>query len=458
MRSDVVEAISGGVWIFLGSLSISLTGLVFWLVISRLAGVEAVGVASAIVSGASIAVTVVSAGLNIAVVREVAAKGVRAFTSSIVFALIVGVLAIAVTVPLTSILGYGGFAYVASILALASVMGVTIMQSLIGFERFKQYFIAVLTGSTMKLIVGVLLAIVGFGALAPLIGYVVFPITVLITGLLLLYPLLNVEELKFELSTLKGLAALTLSNYPYMFSGQILTMLGVYIFAYLVREAIPTGTLYIALMITLSIASIPVSVLSASLPVGVRRGGNPFSEGFRIGLAVATPIIVFTTAAPVTILSIINPELAWGANTLRILLLSIAPLTALTTAIMKLNKEGDTRGLTVIGLARLILLITLLPLLVGMLGLEGAAVAFLLSNTLPLPLIVRRVKIIHSLIGLWGIQTILTLAVPAMNILGLKELTLAIPLTLLSIAIMHIFKIYTVNELLATIKAILVKH
>ncbi|RLI43752.1 hypothetical protein DRO64_05205, partial [Candidatus Bathyarchaeota archaeon] len=67
MKDIVQETIIGGAWISLGSLSISLGGFVFWLVIARLVGAEALGVASAVVSCSGIAITLVSAGLGMAV-------------------------------------------------------------------------------------------------------------------------------------------------------------------------------------------------------------------------------------------------------------------------------------------------------------------------------------------------------------------------------------------------------
>jgi len=47
-----------------------MTGFVFWLMIAKLAGAEVVGIASAVVSSSSIAVTSVSAGLGIAAMRD----------------------------------------------------------------------------------------------------------------------------------------------------------------------------------------------------------------------------------------------------------------------------------------------------------------------------------------------------------------------------------------------------
>ncbi|MCD6509711.1 MAG: hypothetical protein J7L11_04890 [Thermoprotei archaeon] len=44
---------------------------------------------------------------------------------------------------------------------------------------------------------------------------------------------------------LRSVTTLTPPNYPFVFSTQLLSMPSIYIFAYVAREAIPTGTLYI---------------------------------------------------------------------------------------------------------------------------------------------------------------------------------------------------------------------
>ena len=106
------------------------------------------------------------------------------------------------------------------------------------------------------------------------------------------------------------------------------------------------------MMIALAIAAIPGSLLRAALPIGTRRNVDSFSDSLRIGLALATPVVVAVIATPRTTLTLINPELVEGADTLRILMLSIAPLAALIASITKLNKEKNTKTLTIIGVAR----------------------------------------------------------------------------------------------------------
>ncbi|RLE48211.1 MAG: hypothetical protein DRJ18_02360, partial [Candidatus Methanomethylicota archaeon] len=395
------ETIRGGTWLFLSNIVAMLSGFVFWFAITRVVGVWSVGVASAVVSASSIAVTLVSAGLNIAVMREVAAKGTESLLSAMVLASLLGFLAALLTMPLTGALGYRNYAPLASLLALAMCLNVSALFSLIGFEKFKGFFTASLTGSLAKLSLGILLSILGFKALAPLIGYLAFPLASTFTALAFLISQMR-GGAKFKLNSLFSILKLSLANYPYMFSNQLLTMLSIYVFSFLIGEAFQTGILYITLMITLAIAGIPNALLSAALPIGTRRNTNPFTESFRIGLALATLAIVTVMSAPETILKIINPELVGGANALKTLLLSITPLTALTTAIMKLNRERKTGKIALIGLARLATLITLLPILSKTLGVNGATIAYLASSAILTPVAVKiNPEILKPLTTLW---------------------------------------------------------
>ena len=454
VREDVAEVVGGGTWVLLGGLAVSLSGFVFWFVLSRLVGVESVGVASAIVSASGVASTLVGAGLNIAVIREVAARGPRAFTTSLLLALVLGSIAAVVTVPLTYSLGYGGLTSFASALALFSIVSIAAAQSLVGFEEFKRYFIAMLTSSIAKIAVGVALAAAGLGALSAIVGYLTYPLALLAAALLLLLPVLKcVSDLRPTVTRFRSLVELSFSNYPYVFSNQLLTMLGVYIFAFLVREAVPTGTLYIALMVSLAVAAIPNSILSAALPVSIRRGTDTFAEGFRVGLSLATPIVVLVGGASTALLSAINPDLAAGSLPLKVLLTSIAPLTALTTAIMALNREGNVKGIAVLGLSRLAVLTALLPVMTNYFGLLGASTAYLIANIAPLPVARKYVKIWNHLAVLWTIQTSLILmSIPLSSYVG--EIPSALALAAASILIMHATKTYTLRELAETVESI----
>jgi len=298
VEKHVEDTVAGGTWIFLGSLAISLMGFVFWLVIARVAGVENVSIVSVSMSSALMASILVSVGMNIAVIREVAFKGARAFIASLTLASIASIVAASLSILLIHGLGYDHLIPIASLLAISYVLSIPVLYSLIGMERSRSYFTATLAGSIAKLSVGTTLAALGLGALALLLGYLAHPLT---ASLLTLTYLSFLHIPKTRREDLRSIATLALSNYPFVFSTQLLTMLCVYVFACIVREVISVGTLYISMMITLAILAIPNSLLNAALPIGTRRNVDPFTDSLRIGLALSTPIIVAIIAAPRTI-------------------------------------------------------------------------------------------------------------------------------------------------------------
>ena len=453
MDDAVQEMVIGGAWIFLGSLSISLGGFVFWLVIARLVGAKDLGVASAVVSCSSIAVTFISAGLNIAVMREVAVRGLNALVTSTVLALIMGIGAAFLAALLADGLGYLDLIGIAFFLALANTISTPLLSGLLGLERFREYFAASFTGSLAKVLFGIALAVLGFKVLAPLLGYLAYPIVAAMAAIALITRVPRADKIKLDPGELKSLVSLTYSNYPYMFSNQLLSMLSVYVFAFLVGEALSTGTLYIALMIALAISAIPSSILNAALPVGARRNADPFSEGFRIGLGLATPMIAIALAAPTLILEAINPELVRGADSLRILLLSIAPLTALTAVIIKLNKDGEKGKLSALGLARLVVLAALLPILTKIIGVDGAAVAFLLASALLIPFALKiEPRIFRPAAILWCIH--FSVAIFA-TLAPVNEFISAVIALAASTALMHVTKTYTITEYWNTVKTVM---
>lgn len=106
MEKHVEDTVAGGTWIFLSSLTVSLPDFVFWLVITKLVSAESIGIASVVVSSASIASTLTSAGMNIAVIRESATKGPRTLSASLLLAVVAGTVAASVSMPLIGGLSY----------------------------------------------------------------------------------------------------------------------------------------------------------------------------------------------------------------------------------------------------------------------------------------------------------------------------------------------------------------
>ncbi|OYT50330.1 MAG: hypothetical protein B6U73_04310 [Desulfurococcales archaeon ex4484_204] len=448
LRRDVAEAVTGGTWLFLGNIVISVTGFVFWVVVARIAGIEAVGVATSVFSAATLFAILPSAGLNIAVMREVAAEGFPAYGAALAVSVMLGTVSALLAIPAVTVLGYGGFAGVAAALAALSVASIATTQGLLGFERFSGFFTAVTAGSLAKLAVGVAAALAGLGALSVLIGYLAYFLVAIAASLLIA---LTSAASPLRVRGLGTILKLTYSNYPFVISGQLITMLNVYMFAYLVGEAPLTGILYIAFMVMLTVFAVPNALISASLPIGIRRGSDPFSDTLRISLGVVTPIVALVLAAPAAILHLINPALVTGSSALKILVLAIAPMTALIAGLMRLNKEGRMADVAVLGAVRLALLVATLPILAKSYGLEGAAASFLTANIAPLPLLIAKHGIrARELAITWSTHALIAL----LSLAPIPTPVLAAASLVIATLVTHLLKVLTLGEFIATAKAV----
>lgn len=449
----VNKAIAGGTWIFLGNLVVSFSGLIFLLIATKLIGVKCIGEASAVISAATVAHLIANASMDIVVIREVASKGFRSIYPSLTFASLTGALALVLSIPLTYVLGHSNLMLYASLYAFFASLSIAMLSSLIGLEMFREYFLATLIGSLAKLFVGIMLASITPSTMAPLLGYLAHPLGTLIASILTLTPVLSFNEWLFNVNYLRNLALLAFSNYPFAISNQLLTMLSIYIFAYMIGGAVNIGILYASMMIALALFTVPNSILSAVLSIGTHRNLDLFGESLRVGLGISTPVIVAAASAPVTILTVISPELVQGASVLRAFILSLTHLTALTAVIMKLNKDGETKALAAIGFSRLATLIALLIALAKTGGIMGVATAFLLSNAVFMPAVLMIIKESWRwLMTLWGIHMTL---ISLNYVIPMNEILAVIILTPLSLMAMQLTKVVTISELIEVLKTIL---
>jgi len=449
MDSRVEDAVSGGLWIFVGSVTVSVVGFLFWFVLSRVVGVECVGVASAIVSAVSIASIVVSSGLDTAIVREVAAYGCRAFMSSIILSLLLGAIAVVILQPLLIGVGYGLYSLYASLLVFLSVVSLAVQSMFIGFEMFREIAVLLVAASIAKLVVGIGTAFIGLDVLAPLLGHLSHFLVVSLLGLALL--LRDLKSFKgLSMSIARSIATLMLSNYPYAFSNQIPTMLSIYLFTLIVGKPISTGTLYIAFMIMLTLASIPNSLLRASLPIGTRRNTDPFDEAFRIGLALTVPLSVAIASAPSIVLRVINPELVEGSTVLEILSASLIPLTFLSMIITRFNKERNLRGIWLLGSVRISTLLILLTSLARAMDATGVALSYLLSTCIATLLSIPMNRdSARDMLIFWTISIIPI----SLYFLGISNsIAIAVTMFALSILLIHMFKVFRVEEYINVVR------
>lgn len=452
MERSVEETIAGGTWILLGNLAISLSGFVYWLLAARLFSAYSLGVAASIVSAAMVANALLCSGMNIAIMREVARLGPRGVASSMIFATLLGAASALLAMVLARILGYPGLELPAAGFAGLSTVSLATLFILVGLRRFRSYFLAVLSGVIAKLGSLVVLWLLGIAAaLAIVVGYVMYPAAAMVVALILVAPMLAEAGIGEALENVRSVALLSFSNYPYAFAQQLITVLGVYIFALVVGRPVDTGGLYISLMIVLAVAGIAGAFLSASLPVSMKLGGSPFEAAARLGVAICTALALVISFSAAKLLGILNPQLAPSAPILRILAISIPSLVILVAGIMKLNCVGNVKSIAAIGILRLVTLVALVIPLLKAAGVQGVAYAYLASAFAPLPIALKSLENRRTLAYLWLVCSV-SLAIAA--IIG-DNLVLAMVAPVLLLVALHVIHAANLSEYLVALRTIL---
>ncbi len=445
LSREAVETLAGGALLGLSTLVVSVSGFIFWLLVTRIAGVEAVGSASAAISAAAIAATIAGAGLNIAATREAAASRGSGFTSSALVALALSLPAALIALALASLLGLDQTARaLVLVYCCASLLAQACLGSLSGLGLFGRVLGATVAGSVAKIAVGVLLALAGLGYVAALAGCTVYPILVSVASLTAAASLLA----RPTRHSIARVLRLTAGNYLFAFSGQLLVMLNVYLYALLGRSMAGTGSLYISLMACVVLAGLTGQLAIAALSVTVRRGRETFRESLHAGLLIATPFVVLAALAPDELLSLISPRLGEDWMVLVTLLASVPALAIATVYVSKLNAEQRVSRLAVIGATRVAVLLVLLPPLVKALDVVGAAAAFTLSALAVLPL--ARSLITPRILSMIAIQY----AAIAAGLLGFHGLGLALACSLASILLLHVAKVARIPEVVEAVRLV----
>ena len=447
------KAIVGGFWIFAGGFVYSLLSFLFWVLLGRFVGLEALGAVSAIVSGVSVVLALISSGLGIATLREVADLGSSGFISSVVSALMLSAISIPLDLLVVKVLGVTRFVWFAILLAFLSLLNTVFSQSLIGLGLFKRYCVVNVISAILRILSALILAFLGFNVVAVMVGYLIYPSIFILLSLPIL--LSNFPSLRHKIGfhNISRFLKFVFSNYPNVFSNRFVIFSNVFVFASLFGSFASTGVLYVLFMTVLVILSVFGSLYSAALSLSIRVESDAFSNVFRVGLFIASPIICFLSLFGGWLFSYIDPAFSLYVNDLRLLLCSIAPLAYISLIIFVLNRIGSVKRIFMIGFVRVLSLLCLLPILVRFWGALGAVVSFIASCVLALPLsyVYDGRGLFRYLVYGWFIHVLLCV-VPWL--FGVNAVTV-ISCFAMSIVLPRVFGLATFGELLSYLKLIL---
>ena len=391
-RFIVGRVFRGGVWLYGTTVVNNLSGFIYWMAISKIAGSSVLGTTSALIGAVSLVNGLLSLGIPVGIQRyfgraigEGDLQEMRTYFwtgtlfSSVLYA------SSAIFLLLLSEVGISVGKITPQMLRLASLLVALGISSsfralLISHLRTRTLFSADLLGNLGKLITGILLVEMGFGWVGATLGYaasyLVSFVVMFTHSIKLAYPL-ETPSLKHLGEILKaGLATWIPSTVS--LAGQWLSVL----FIYGISSPSATGRFYIAFAIANAVIFLATSTLSLLLPVlsGIRSGRKRVTDRMlNAVLALTTPLGVFLIARPEVVLSLIGGDYIQASMDLRLLLLGLIPISVTTAVTRLIYAYGEYKEVTAIGLSQNIPRIVSYGFLTPLMGSIGASASYTLG-------------------------------------------------------------------------------
>lgn len=400
---DQKEALIGGIWLALANISISITGLIFWIIVSKMLGLKLLGIISVIINTSMLSAALASSGITIATIREIAKNGSSIVMELLIATLIFSVIGLLLSLALSIYVGYIRYIIIINCITVLVIMYSVAIGLLIGFAFFRTCFIIVFIACIVKIITTLALLYYNLGIYSPIYGHILYLIIVSsCTFILILKRTAGIYAQSIVFKNLKDIIKFTLSNYIYVLSNQALLPLTVYLFAYIVKQPQDVGILYLSLMIVNILFMVVASFLNASLSLSMRKSVDIFEYSLKLGLSLITiPLIICLALSNEVIHIFVKCIGFYTSLILKILLLSLVPLSALYALLTKLNSLGNLLNILSLGLIRFTTLIILMFTL-SYCGILGAALSFLLANTITLIIFSYRDKsILKASLKFW---------------------------------------------------------
>ncbi len=374
------------------------SGYIFWFIISKMTTTDTLGSASTMVSLATIFSMVSTIGVPTGVQRflgkifsEQKIKDAGVFVKSsfaIVTAGLVGCIAfIFVTTDFFhNIFQIDHNLMLIFVVIIVSTSIYNLLRSII-IASLKTKMLPGITifSATLKIILGVILVLMGFGSQGITVGFALFPVLAAVLFYVALRSILKtsqtISEVKFK-SSVKGTLSASLASWIPTLVTTIGSQLGT-IVVFGSQGASHAGIYFIAFSIFTAVSAITSVLLSISYPVlsGMQDGRKTFAwRVTRISLIGTLPISFSFIFYSHEIMRIFGAEYANGTFALQILLLSSFP-AVITSGINSLvYSRGKYNQVMVLGLAASAPRVLLYFILVPLYGSTGAGMSYFIGT------------------------------------------------------------------------------
>jgi len=374
------DFVTPSIILFIDSILVSVGGWLYWIILSRLAVASEIGLAITVYSLVMLVTTLAQLGIEYPLLKKSNLVRSPILGTSIAIELIITVAAIPIVFAIiTNLYNETLKEYVWISIFLLVMLGIEFVArfGLLGTSNSKSVLIFDLVGLAIKLPIGFYLVSISYGSLGILIAYLVEGLFITFASLLILKKSVSFRlgNIAFFKDTIKD----ALINSPAKWSKMVIVTISIVLLAYLNTNASDIGVFYVALMISLVVASFATSMAYMVIPTSTTLQKDLTSASLRISLSLTAPLVVALLVIPRSILSLIGSEYESAETVLFILALAIIPSSITVNMISKLNNTGKSKLLIASGILQTAIFFISFFMLVPNYETIGAATSILLA-------------------------------------------------------------------------------
>lgn len=389
----------GAAFIYIETVTSMVFGYIFWIVMSKISSTDVIGESSAAISFAGIIAVIANLGIPTGIQRflgksfsEQRSNDVKKLIQSGIILSTLGVVVCIIVIlflkPQLDVV----FRIDSNLLVIAMVLiGASVYSTL-----FRGIFIASLKtkilvpimviSSIVKLVLGIILILLGFGALGLMLSFTVNQILVSVTLGILSLIVLKSSNSHFpsEYTILKASKHILTSSSVYWIPFLVTTIgsqLGTLV-VFGTGGSSQAAVFFMSLTIVTGIAGVMYSLFTIALPVlsSMQDGRKRFAwQTIRLSLIIALPFSSSLIFYSEDIMRLLGNSYAEGSLSLQIMLISMLPVAATYGINSLVYSYGEYRKVLAIGFATSIPRTILYFIMVPYYGIAGAAAGYTLG-------------------------------------------------------------------------------
>jgi O-antigen/teichoic acid export membrane protein len=379
-RKSSSDFVTPSVLLFTDHLLVSVGGWLYWLVISKLTLASEIGLAVTVYSLVMLLTTLTQLGLEYPLLKKSIVPGSRILGTSLVIELVIAMASIPfVFIVINTVYDESIKDFIWISVALLVILSIEFIArfGLLGLSNARTVLIIDLIGLAIKLPTGFILVYMSVGAIGILLAYLLEGLFITLASLFILKKTFSIQigNSRHFKETIKD----ALINTPAKWSKMVIVTLSIVLLAFMNINASDVGIFYVALMISIVVASVASSMAYMVIPSSSTLRTDLSTSSLRISLSLTAPIVVALLVVPRSILSLIGPEYESAETVLLVLAMAIIPSSITVNIISKLNNLGKSNMLILTGLVQIVVFFVSFFFLVPQYQTMGAAISILVA-------------------------------------------------------------------------------